>query len=233
MIFINNFKTNSVPEKFHYQVVVPLLLSFLILSCTNLNAQSDMLIGQISGRVVVRENFDEKGAFLNKQTFEAGEIITKNGYYEIEVITELFDENKKSTDKYTTTYRCKPDEGSILVMAFPFFNPKSKETEISTTSKNFKQLYDLENLRDIELEMSFDSGLLNFFGSKSTINIYDRKLDGNRSNIKSKINIKAYAWGIRIKQLNYMVKEKLNKKGLLTSQKFTETDGSYFTMNYK
>jgi hypothetical protein len=198
-----------------------------------MNGQTEMLIGQISGRVVVRENFDEEGSFLNKQTFEAGEAIEKNAYYEIEVITELFDKDKKTTDKYTTIYRCKPDEASVMVMAFPFSNPKSKETEINTTSKNFKELYDLENLEDIELEMSFDSGLLNFFGSKSIIKIYDRKLSSNRNNIVSKINIKAYAWGIRIKQLNYTVNEKLNGKGLLTFQKFTEADGSYFTINYK
>jgi hypothetical protein len=198
-----------------------------------MNGQTEMLIGQISGRVVVRENFDDEGAFLNKQTFEAGETIKKNEYYEIKVITELFDKDKKSTDKYTTTYRCKPDEASVMVMAFPFSNPKSKETEINTTSKKFKELYDLDNLEDIELEMSFDSGLLNFFGSKSTIKIYDRNLSSNRNNIISKINIKAYAWGIRIKQLNYTVNEKLNGKGLLTFQKFTEADGSYFTINYK
>ena len=198
-----------------------------------MNGQSEMLIGQISGRVVVRENFDKEGAFLNKQTFEAGETINKNEYYEIKVVTELFDKGKKSTDKYTTTYRCKPDEASIMVMAFPFSNPKSKETEINTTSANFKELYDLENLANIELEMSFDSGLLNFFGSKSTIKIYNRKLDSNKNNIKSKINIKAYALGIRIKQLNYNVIEKLNENGLLTFQKFTEEDNSYFTMTYK
>tara|TARA_R110001599_G_scaffold308989_1_gene515896 strand:- start:319 stop:915 length:597 start_codon:yes stop_codon:yes gene_type:complete len=198
-----------------------------------MTGQTEMLIGQISGRNIVRENFDEEGAFLNKQIFESGKVIDKNGYYEIEVITELFDKDKKSTDKYTTTYRCKPNEASVMVMAFPFSNPKSKETEINTTSKNFKELYDLNNLENIELEMSFDSGLLNFFGSKSTIKIYDRKVDGNKSNIKSKINIKAYAWGIRIKQLNYRVQEELNDNGLLTFQKFTEADGSYFKINYK
>ena len=198
-----------------------------------MTGQTEMLIGQISGRNIVRENFDEEGAFLNKQTFEAGETINKNEYYEIKVVTELFDKGKKSTDKYTTTYRCKPDEASIMVMAFPFSNPKSKETEINTTSKNFKELYDLKNLENIDLEMSFDSGLLNFFGSKSVIKIYDRKLDSNKTNIKSKINIKAYALGIRIKQLNYSVIEKLNNNGLLTFQKFTEEDNSYFTMNYK
>tara|TARA_B100000508_G_scaffold140822_1_gene143648 strand:+ start:3109 stop:3333 length:225 start_codon:yes stop_codon:yes gene_type:complete len=74
---------------------------------------------------------------------------------------------------------------------------------------------------------------LNFFGSKSTIKIYDRKFNNSENNINSKINIKAYAWGIRIKQLNYTVNEKLNGNGLLTFQKFTEEDNSYFTMTYK
>ncbi|TVZ49969.1 hypothetical protein JM82_0409 [Olleya sp. Hel_I_94] len=205
----------------------------LILFSISMNGQTEMLIGQISGRSIVRENFDEEGAFLNKQTFEAGETIKKNEYYEIKVVTELFDKDKKSTDKYTTTYRCKPDEASVMVMAFPFSNPKLKETEINTTSENFKELYDLENLEEIELEMSFDSGLLIFFGSKSIIKIYDRTLESNKNDINSKINIKAYAWGIRIKQLNYTVNEKLNENGLLTFQKFTEEDNSYFTMTYK
>ena len=211
------------------RVFIVLLTVFSI----TMTGQTEMLIGQISGRVVVRENFDEDGDFLNQQTFEASETIKKNEYYEIKVVTELFDKDKKSTDKYTTTYRCKPDEASIMVMAFPFSKPKSKETEINTTSANFKELYDLENLANIELEMSFDSGLLNFFGSKSTIKIYNRKLESNKNNIKSKINIKAYALGIRIKQLNYNVIEKLNENGLLTFQKFTEEDNSYFTMTYK
>ena len=198
-----------------------------------MNGQTEMLIGQISGRVVIRENFDKEGDFLNKQTFEAGETIKENGYYEIKVVTELFDKNKQSTDKYTTTYRCEPDDANVMIMVFPFSKPKSKETEINTISENFKKLYDLQNLKDIKLEMSFDSGLLNFFGSKSIIKIYDRKLEDGKNTIKSKINIKAYAWGIRIKQLNYTVIEKLNEKGLLTFQKFSEADNSYFTINYK
>ena len=197
-----------------------------------MTGQTEMLIGQISGRVVVRENFDEDSVLLNKQTFEAGEIMEKDGYYQIEVITELFDDKGQSEEKYTTTYRCKPAEASVMVMAFPFAKPKAKETEINTTSADFKELYDFENLEDIELKMTFDSGLLNFFGSKSNIKIYERKLDGNKKSIASKINIKAYALGIRIKQLDYDVVEKLSDNGLLIFQKFTEADGSYFTMTY-
>ncbi len=210
------------------------IMLFLFLSLS-VFAQGEMLIGQLSDRLVVRENFDENGDFLNKQTFKGGKIKEANGYYEIEVVTELFDENRTSTDKYSTIYRCKPDESSVMVMAFPFSNPKSKETEINTVSKNFKELYDLDNLEDIELEMSFDSGLLNFFGSNSKIKIYDRELESNGKGktIKSKINIKAYAIGIRIKQLDYVANEKLTSENLLSFQKFTEEDGSFFTMTYK
>ena len=53
------------------------ILLFILFSIT-MNGQTEMLIGQISGRSIVRENFDEEGAFLNKQTFEAGETIKKN-----------------------------------------------------------------------------------------------------------------------------------------------------------
>jgi hypothetical protein len=219
----------------HIKHIIKALKYLILLIPAILVSQNQMLIEQISDRVVERENFDEKGTFLNKQTFQAGKTFKKNGYYEIYVNTELFNKEKKSTDKYTTTYRCKPNEASVMVMVFPFTNPKSKETEINTTSKNFKELYDLDNLENIELEMSFDSGLLNFFGSKSLIKIYNRKLEvaQNYNNIKSNINIKAYAFGIRIKQLNYTVSEKLNGNGLLTFQKFTEEDGSYFTLTYK
>lgn len=210
------------------------ILTVLLVSLS-VRAQKEMLIGQLVNRSVVRENFDKNGVFLNKQTFKSGMLKELNGYYEIEVLTELFDENKKLNDTYTTNYRCRPEESSIMVMAFPFSNPKAKETEINTNSKNFKELYNLDNLEDVELEMSFDSGLLDFFGSKSKIKIYDRILEskGNSRNIKSKINIKAYAIGIRFKQLDYVVNEKLNDKGLLSYQKFTEEDGSYFTMTYK
>lgn len=204
----------------------------ILMSFSDSSAQNDMLIGQLANRSVIRENFDKEGVFINKQMFNSGKLETAKGYIELDVLTKLFDESGKLKNQYATTYRCNPEESSVMVMAFSFSNPKSKETEISTTSKNFTNLYDLDNLKDIELELTFNSGLLNFFGSKSIIKIYDRKLNRNKNNINSKINIKAYALGIRIKQLNYTVAEELND-GLLTYQKFIEEDGSYFTMTYK
>ncbi|WP_339887179.1 hypothetical protein [uncultured Flavobacterium sp.] len=225
----NNKQTSFIKAK------VSLLVLFIIGVCSNVQSQDTMFIDQIEGRTITRENFNEKGDLLNKQIFEAGKIINKNGNYEIKVTTELFDKNKIATDKYETSYKCKPDKFSVVVFVFPFANPKSKDTEISSKSVNFKDLYNLKKLNNVEIDLSFDSGLMNFFGSKSTIKIYDRKkeVNGNNLSIKSKINIKAYTLGIRVKQLNYTLTEKLNSDGLLSYQKFVEKDGSYFTMDYK
>lgn len=215
--------------------ILPYLCLFILFICTSAKSQNNMFLEQIEGRTIIRENFNDKGVLLNKQLFEAGKITKKKDYYEIIVTTTLFDVNKIVKEKYITTYKCEPEKFSIVLFVFPFANPKSKETEISSKSINFKELYNIEKLENVDLEISFDSGLLNFFGSKSKIKIYNRKKEINNTSwsITSKISIKAYAFGIKVKQLNYYLTEKLDTNGLLTYQKFIENDGSYFTMEYK
>jgi hypothetical protein len=212
-----------------------LLLFLLNPFSISLNAQNNMLIEQLANKIVTRENFNKKGALINKQSFQVGKIKKVSGYYEIEMLTKIYDANGKLLDEYKAEYKCKPDESSLVVMILPFFNSNSKKTMISTKSINFKELYDLNNLKDIELEINFDSGLLNFFGSKSILTLYDRTLTSNKTKkiIQSKLKVKAYAFGVRIKKFEYQVTEKLSLNDLLLFQKFTENDGSHFTMTYR
>ncbi len=98
-------------------------------------AQNDMLIEQLSNRLVVRNNFDKNNNLVNKQTFKVGRIKKVNSYLEIDVVTQLFNKKGESIEKYTTIYRCNPDESSIMVMIFPFSNSKTKKTKINSTSK--------------------------------------------------------------------------------------------------
>jgi hypothetical protein len=213
-----------------------ILLFFLLNQFSfSLNAQNEMLIEQLANKIVTRENFDKKEKLINKQSFQIGKIKELSGYYEIKILTKMYDTNGKLLDEYKAEYKCKPNESSLVVMILPFFNPNSKKTIINSKVINFKELYDLNNLKNIELEINFDSGLLNLFGSKSILTLYDRNLKSNKTNqiIRSKLNAKAYAFGVRIKKLEYQVIEKLSLNGILLFQKFTEKDGSYFTMTYK
>ena len=88
----NNKQTSFIKAK------VSLLVLFIIGICTNAQSQETMFIDQIEGRTITRENFNEKGDLLNKQIFEAGKILNKNGNYEIKVTTELFDKNCTSSN---------------------------------------------------------------------------------------------------------------------------------------
>ncbi len=212
-----------------------LILVISMTACIgDVSAQNNMLIEQLSNKLVVRENYNADKTLISKQTFRVGDIKEVDSYYEVEVITELYDEKGGSIDKYNTTYRCKPDESSIMVMIFPFSNPKSIKSKISTTSKNFKTMYQLEKLYDVDLEIHFESGILNFVGSKSKVSIYNRKLLSSDKTIilQSQLDVKVYALGIRLKQLKYKVNEKLTVDGILYYQLFLKNDGSYFTMTY-
>lgn len=207
----------------------------LLLNISNVQSQNTMLIEQLSNRLVTRKNYDKNNVLLNKQVFKVGQIKKINNNYEIEVLTKMFDKNEKLKDTYTTTYKCNIDKVSIMVMILPFANSKASKTSINTKSNNFKDLYDLNRLEDIELDLNFESGMLNFIGSKSKIKFYDRNLDTieDKVFINSKITAKAYAFGLKIKQIEYSVKEELNNNGLLIYQLFTNTDGSYFIVDYK
>lgn len=212
-----------------------IILTFIFIQTTDLvYAQNDMLIEQIAGKTVLRENFDKDGELVGKQIFRIGAIEKSSDSYSVELTTELYNKDDSIVEKYRTSYRCKPGQSSVVVMVFPLFAPKSKKIGIKTQSPNYKDIYDLENLKDIHLKLSFDSGILNFFGSKNNIKIFNRKMatDSKIKTLNSQVDIEAYLLGIKVKTIRYKVTELFDNNSDLISQEFRSKDGSYFTMSY-
>ena len=199
--------------------------------------EKEMFIEQIAGKRIIRENFDKNGELQGKQIFLIGELRQQGDTYEVEVVIELYSEKGKLEEKYTTSYNCNPNEFDVLVNVFPFADPDDAKIKVDVTSKDFQQLYDFsgsEELKDIHLKMSVESGVLNFFGSKSLITIKNRKMKVENQSVKisSEAVIEAYMIGIRIKTIKYTVEEYLTNNLVLQRQKFTEDDGTYFSMTY-
>jgi len=212
------------------------ILTFIFILTANFaSAQDDMLIEQMAGKTVIRENFDKGSQLIDKQIFRISNIEKSSNIYSVEVTTELYKKEGTLDDKYKTYYTCKPGQSSVIVMVFPFFAPKSKKIGIETQSPDFKTMYDLSNLKDIHLKLSFDSGILNFFGSKNNIKIFNRKLatGPNTKTLNSQVDIRAYMLGIKVKTISYKVAEIFDENSNLISQEFRANDGSYFTMSYK
>lgn len=197
----------------------------------------EMLIEQIAAKKIIRENFDENGKLKGTQVFLMGELKRKDNIYEVDVVTELYDENMKQIRKYTTSYTCNPDEYDVLINVFPFTNPNKTEIKVNVTSNNFQRLYDLTEdgkLEDIHLKMSVESGVLNFLGSKSMVTIKNRQREVENGEVKiiSDATIEAYILGLKFKTIDYSVEEHLSQSFTLKQQIFKNKDGSYFTMNY-
>lgn len=210
-------------------------LLIFILTANFVSAQDDMLIEQMAGKTIIRENFDKGNQLIDKQIFRISNIEKSLDSYSVEVTTELYRKDGTLDEKYKTYYTCKPGQSSVIVMVFPFFAPKYKKIGIETQSPDFKNIYDLKSLKDVHLKLSFDSGILNFFGSKNNIKIYNRKLTTgpNTKTLTSQIEIKAYLLGLKMKTINYKVVEIFDENSNLIRQEFRAKDGSYFTMSYK
>ena len=89
--------------------------------------EKEMFIQQIAQKRIVRENYDQNGDLQGKQIFLTGELEQQGKTYRIKVITELYDESGRLTEKYTTTYKCNPNEFDVLLNVFPFTDPDDEK----------------------------------------------------------------------------------------------------------
>lgn len=216
-----------------------LLFQFLLLfTVSTLSAQgNEMLIEQIQGKTITRENFSESGKLSSRQEFLVGKLQQSDKNYSISLQAKLYDEAGKLESTYSITYKCKPGESNVLLSVFTI-KPRKQEISASVESGDFKNLYGLspgEFSNTISLRMNIETGMLNFLGSKNNVTIKDRSKaeNSNQITISSVMTIKAYLLGIKIKTIKYNVTEYLTTQGVLQKQIFKENDGSYFTMDYK
>lgn len=214
-----------------------ILILITLIRTTVYGQGKEMFIEQIAGKKIVRENFDKNGDLQGKQIFLIGKLIQDAGIYKVNVVTELYNKSGELDEKYSTTYKCSPKDFDVLLNVFPFTDPSDEKIKVDVTSEDFQQLYELdkgEELKDIHLKMSIESGVLSFFGSKTQVTIKNRtrKTENAKITISSKAVVEAYMMGIKIKTINYSVEENLTKDLVLQYQKFTEDDGAYFTMKY-
>lgn len=197
-----------------------------------------MLIEQIAGKEVIRQTFNATKELTSRQVFQVGQLQTKGNQLVVRVQVSLYDEDLKLTDQYITEYNCEPDRSDILLTVFPFSRKGDAEYIIEASSSGFKKLYvfspDIKKLDDLSLEMSVESGILSFFGSKNLLTLTDRRLRKNENGytLESQMTIEAYLWGLKVKTLRYRVTEKLDQNRTLLSQMFIDKDGSYFLMDY-
>lgn len=198
----------------------------------------DMLVEQIAGKEIVRENFNDEGNLSDRQIFEVGKLETNSGKFSVEIEVKLFDEDNEFEEKYMTEYTCEPSKSEVLLNVFQFARKRDAEYVVETSSPGFKNLYDF-NFRDkvldnLKITMSVQSGMLSLFGSRNVLSLIDRKLSKKEDGftLKSTLLIEAYLGGFKVRTKSFQVIENFDQNRLLKSQLFkTESEG-YFMVHY-
>ncbi|MCR9065200.1 MAG: hypothetical protein NXI00_14605 [Cytophagales bacterium] len=194
--------------------------------------QQNMLIEQIEGKTIIKNSYNEKGEFEGKQVMKVSRLVKKEGTLQVKINISSFDYSNKLTKTFVTNFKCKPSESSVLLMLIPLSDLNDSKTEIKSRSLEFKNIYNLNDLKDITIELKIQSGLKGFLGSESTVTINSRSWDSLNKTLESKLEISVFALGLRIRKIHYKVSEAF-KNETLAFQKFVSSDASYFTMTYQ
>lgn len=217
------------------------MVAFFLLGNTSGFGQNggSMLITEISGNKYEKKSYDENGSLRSYQMFHLGIIESKRGYYELPMWTYSYDGNKQLKDSAETRLRCDFENSNLNMNIFPFAEKAVNKTVILSTEGShliYPKNPETDNeLEIVEFVMAIDGGVLDLFGSKTVIKLFDRKviadqMDKSKYVINSTMTIKSYLIGIRILAITYRVEELIsNSKGIL-EQKFTEPTGAYFTL---
>lgn len=218
-------------------IVLIMLLQFVV---KPLLAQQDneMLIFQIDGNTYEKKSYDKKGKLSASQVFVVGKIKLAGQQYVMPLKVYLYDKNGELKDSLNTKYTCNPSNKKVLMNIFSFADFSSDKTvKVDLHNGDFypTKVSAGNEFADIEFSLSIEGGMAGAFGSSSKVKIYERKITGidtpkDTYTISSKIEIKAYAFGIRLTTLNYVVSETINKQRGILEQSFKEDTGEYFTI---
>jgi len=200
-------------------------------------AQGDegMLIFQVDGNQYNRKNFDSTNKLKSYQTIAVGKVNKADGKIEtiMTVITYKPDGTQKNADQ--TNLVCTPDSRQVLMGIFPFGGGKSNQTLI-VKMKSGGILYpsDWRNhseLKDFKFSMNILGGAAGFFGTRSEVSISNRKVMHltNSFGVSGQLSMKAYVLGIRVSNIQYDFYEEIDEVEGIVYQKYTDSNGSYFT----
>ena len=215
-----------------------LIFCLFLLPASGFSQKDDsMLITQIDGNRYIRKNYDKKGNLKQYQSIDAGNLKTSAEIMEVKMTVTSYDKNNNLKGASQTVIRCDPEAGEVLMGIFPFAGGASNKSLKIELPKNNK-LYpagwrDKTTIEDFSFDLKFEGGAAGFFGTESQVSLTDRKVSkvsDNLYRISGSMTLKAYVFGVKISTTRYNYFEEIKSGTGIVRQKFTESNGNYFTI---
>lgn len=203
--------------------------------------QSDesMLIFEISGNKYEKKTYDKSGSLKTSQMYHLGKIISNGSFFELPMTIFSYDKQGQLLDSAQTKLKCDLQNRSLFMSIFPFSEKAVNKTVILKSNGpplNYLQQPKVdETLQNVEFEMTIEGGALDFFGSRTVIELVNRQVTAystkeSEYEMRSIMSVKSFLVGLKIWSASYQLVELISTEKGLVEQKFTESDGSYFTI---
>lgn len=216
------------------------ILIWLLMPLQNGISQSynGMLMFQIEGKQFKKNNYNKNGFLIGSQLLNIGKIKKDTKGYSLEINTKIFNKKGGLKSENSLKYLCgKSQNGTIFMGVIPFVNTVSRDINITVLSNNFLYPPSFKNSDNIDVFSILVNYKTGFFGvnTQTFINISNRNVKMTTDgvyNLTGNIEIKTYVGKLNILTLNYTSNEIIDSETGIISQKYTENDGSYFTIEH-
>lgn len=219
-----------------FKITFLVIVQLNIISVCKAQVIDGMLIFQVDENRYIRKNYDGNKNLKNYQTIEIGKTEVSDNRIETKMTVITYEADGTLKDASQTSLVCTPESQQVLMGIFPFAGEKSKRSLV-VKMEDGAILYptgwrELTELKDFNFNLNFEGGAAGFFGTKSDISITDRKVMPLKDvfGVSGKMTLKAYIFGIKISTIQYDFFEKIDKEKGIISQKFTEANGDFFTI---
>lgn len=199
------------------------------------------LMSAVEGHRYERTTVDSTGALVERAVLDVGRITRNAGELTVPLTVAVY-KNNRLERRFSSEWSCAPEAGSMIMSLLVFGEDASKprmRLEMMGTPLVYPR--DVESdraLPDLSMELKVKQGILQMFGARTRISITERRVakaatltDATFANgaytITSRIEIRAYAWGIRVKRVRFESEETISpEEGLLRHVLRREDGGS-------
>lgn len=200
-----------------------------------------MLLWALQGHRYERVSYDAKGRVEERATIDVGRLEVDGDQVSVSMEGEVY-KNDAPGRRFSTRWTC-TRRGGDMVMAILVFAGDLDKPSMRLETTGAPLIYpagvpDSGMLPDVSVDVKVRQGVLRIFGARTRITLAERRiaaapaapqpaLPAGVYSITSRAELRAYAWGIRVRRIRFESEELVDPTEGVLQHVLTREDGSY------
>jgi hypothetical protein len=196
-----------------------------------------MLLQTLQGHRYERVSYDAKGRVEERAVIDVGPLQDDGDSISVSLDVEV-QKDGSIARRFSTRWACERRGGDMLMAILVFSEDLDKPSmRFETTGSPLVYPREIPSsgvLPDASVEVKIRQGVLRFFGARTRITFTERRVTPAEAGasrraytVTSRIELKAYAWGIRVRRVRFTSEETVDPEAGVLQHILRREDGSY------